>query len=138
MSGQHRKVVEEAGLSMEHVVYVQVYLEDMKNYPKLNEVFANYFPDDPPARGVMGVAKNPGAPVQITAVAVRDLRDKRAVSLPNVPTNKVYSLGMLTYDRLFVSTMPAMDLNTGKIPQEAAAQVNLALDGMKSVVEAAG
>jgi enamine deaminase RidA (YjgF/YER057c/UK114 family) len=133
-----RKVVEEAGLSMEHVVYVQVYLEDMKNYPKLNEVFANYFPDDPPARGVMGVAKNPGAPVQITAVAVRDLRDKRAVSLPNVPANKAYSLGMLTYDRLFVSTMPGMDLNTGKIPQEAAAQVNLALDGMKSVVEAAG
>ena len=133
-----RKVVEEAGLSMEHVVYVQVYLEDVKNYPKLNEVFASYFPHDPPARGVMGVAKNPGAPVQITAVAVRNLQGKQAVSLPNVPANKSYSQGMLTYDRLFVSTMPGMDLSTGKIPQDAASQVNLALDGMKSVVEAAG
>lgn len=133
-----RKVVEEAGLSMEHVVYVQAYLEDVKNYRELNEVFASYFPHDPPARGVLGVAKNPAAPVQITAVAVRDLRGKQAVSLPNVATNKAYSPGMLTYDRLFVSTMPGMDLSTGKIPQDAAAQVNLALDGMKSVVEAAG
>ena len=133
-----RKVVEEVGLSMEHVVYVHVYLEDVKDYPKLNDVFATYFPHDPPARGVLGVAKNPGAAVQITAVAVRDLRGRQAVSLPNIPANKAYSLGMLTYDRLFVSTMPGMDLSTGKIPQDAAAQVNLALDGMKSVVEAAG
>jgi enamine deaminase RidA (YjgF/YER057c/UK114 family) len=130
--------VEEVGLSMEHVVYVHVYLEDVKDYPKLNDVFATYFPHDPPARGVLGVAKNPGAAVQITAVAVRDLRGWQAVSLPNIPANKAYSLGMLTYDRLFVSTMPGMDLSTGKIPQDAAAQVNLALDGMKSVVEAAG
>lgn len=133
-----RKVVESAGLSMEHVVYVQVYLEDVKNYPDLNNVFASYFPHDPPARGVLGVARVPEAPVQITAVAVRDLQGKQAVSLPNVPVNKAYSLGMLTYDRLFVSTMPGMDLSSGKIPQDAAAQVNLALDGMKSVVEAAG
>jgi enamine deaminase RidA (YjgF/YER057c/UK114 family) len=133
-----RKVVEAAGLSMEHVAYVQVYLEDVKNYPELNNVFASYFPHDPPARGVLGVARVPEAPVQISAVAVRDLRGKQAVSLPNVPPNKAYSLGMLTYDRLFVSTMPGMDLSTGKIPQDAAAQVNLALDGMKSVVEAAG
>jgi reactive intermediate/imine deaminase len=133
-----RKVVEQAGLSMEHVVYVQVYLEDVKNYRELNEVFANYFPHDPPARGVLGVARVPDAPVQITAVAMRDLRGKQAVSLPNIPANKAYSLGMLTHDRLFVSTMPGLDLSTGRIPQDAAAQVNLALDGMKSVVEAAG
>jgi enamine deaminase RidA (YjgF/YER057c/UK114 family) len=133
-----RRVMEQAGLSMEHVVYVQVYLEDVKNYPELNEVFASYFRHDPPARGVLGVARVPDAPVQITAVAVRDLRGKQAVSLPNIPANKAYSLGMLTYDRLFVSTMPGVDLTNGKIPQDAAAQVNLALDGMKSVVEAAG
>jgi reactive intermediate/imine deaminase len=133
-----RKVVEAAGLSMEHVVYVQVYLEDVKHYRELNEVFASYFPHDPPARAVLGVAKNPETPVQITAVAVRDLRGKQAVSLPNVPANKAYSWGMLTYDRLFVSTMPGANLTDGRVPTDPAAQVNLALDGMNAVVEAAG
>ena len=133
-----RKVVEAAGLSMEHVVYVQVYLEDVKHYRELNEVFASYFPQDPPARAVLGVAKNAESPVQITAVAVRDLRGKHTVSLPNVPANKAYSLGMLTFDRLFVSTMPGANLKDGTVPTDPAAQVNLALDGMKAVLEAAG
>ena len=133
-----RKIVAEAGLSMEHVVYVQVYLEDVKHYRELNEVFASYFPHDPPARAVLGVAKNPGSPVQITAVAVRDLQGKQAVSLPNVPANKAYSLGMLTHDRLFVSTMPGANLAGGTIPAEPAAQVDLALDQLKAVAEASG
>ena len=133
-----RKVAEAAGLSMRHVVYVQVYLEDVKHYPELNEAFANYFPHDPPARAVLGVARVPGSPVQITAVAVRDLRGKQAVSLPNVAANKAYSLGMLTYDRLFVSAMPGADLADGTVPSDPGAQVKLALDGMKAVVEAAG
>ena len=133
-----RKIVASTGLSMEHVVYVQVYLEDVKHYRELNEVFANYFPHDPPARAVLGVAKNPGSPVQITAVAVRDLRGKQAVSLPHIPVNKAYSLGMLTHDRLFISTMPGANLADGTIPAEPAAQVDLALDQLKAVTEAGG
>ena len=133
-----RKVVEAAGLTMEHVVYVQVYLEDVQHYRELNEVFAGYFPHDPPARAVLGVARVPESPLQITAVAVRDLKGKQAVALPNVAANKAYSAGMLTHDQLFVSTMPGMDLANGTIPADAGAQVNLALDGMKAVVEAAG
>src|SRR5437660_12028138 len=45
---------------------------------------------------------------------------------------------MLTYDRLFVSTMPGNDASTGTVPQDAATQVNLALDHMSSVLQAAG
>jgi enamine deaminase RidA (YjgF/YER057c/UK114 family) len=133
-----RKVVEAAGLTMEHVVYVQVQLENVQHYRELNDVFASYFPHDPPARAVLGVARVPEPPLQITAVAVRELKGKQAVVLPNVPANKGYSAGMLTKDRLFVSTMPGMDLTNGTIPSDPAAQVDLALDGMKAVVEAAG
>jgi enamine deaminase RidA (YjgF/YER057c/UK114 family) len=133
-----RKVVEAAGLSIDHVVYVQVYLEDITRYGELNQVFAQYFPHDPPARAVLGVARIPESPVQITAVAVRDLRGKQAVFLPNVAANKAYSLGMLTYDRLFVSTMPGANLIDGTVPADPGTQVKLALDGMKAVVEAAG
>ncbi len=133
-----RKVVETAGLSMDHVVYVQVYLEDVDHYQELNEVFAKYFPHDPPARAVLGVARVPESSVQMTAVAVRDLRRRQPVSLPNFSRDKAYSPGMLTYDRLFVSSMPPSDFSNGVVPQDATEQVNMALDRLQSVVQAAG
>jgi len=132
-----RKVLEAAGLAMDNVVYVQVYLQDVTHYAELNQVFANYFPHDPPARAVLGVARVPQPPLQITAVAVRDTKGKQPVSLPNFAASKSYSPGMLTSDRLFVSTMPGLDAS-GKVPADPAAQVNLALDGMKAVLQAAG
>jgi enamine deaminase RidA (YjgF/YER057c/UK114 family) len=133
-----KKVVESAGLTMEHVVYVQVYLENVTHYEELNEVFAAYFPKDPPARGILGVAHVPQPPVQITAVAVRDLKGKQAVSVPNSAASRAYSAGMLTYDRLYVSTMPGSDPANGSVPSDPASQVDLALDRLKSVVQAAG
>jgi enamine deaminase RidA (YjgF/YER057c/UK114 family) len=120
------------------VVYVQVYLEDVSQYGELNKAFAEYFPKDPPARGVLGVARVPASPLQITAVAVRDLAGKQAVNLTDAKVDKAFSLGMLTHDRLFVSTMPGSDPATGKVPDDPAAQVDFALDRMKDVVEAAG
>jgi reactive intermediate/imine deaminase len=133
-----KKIVESAGLSMDHVVYVQVYLEDVSHYSELNEVFASYFPKDPPARGVLGVSRVPKSPLQITAVAVHNLAGKQPVAVPSFAASKAYSAGMLTYDRLFVSTMPGSDPVNGVVPQNPAAQVDFALDRLKSVVEAAG
>jgi enamine deaminase RidA (YjgF/YER057c/UK114 family) len=133
-----RKVLETAGLSMDHVVYVQVYLEDVSHYQELNEAFANYFPHDPPARAVLGVAQVPESPVQITAVAVRDLRGKRPVSLPGFSQNEAYSPGMLTHDRLFVSSLPDGDFAQKAVPKDSAEQINMALDHLNSVVQASG
>jgi enamine deaminase RidA (YjgF/YER057c/UK114 family) len=76
--------------------------------------------------------------VQITAVAVRDLKGKQPVSAPGFPANKAYSPGMLTHDRLFVSTMLGSEPSSGKVPQDPADQVNLALDHLNSVVQSAG
>ena len=131
-------VVEAAGLAMDHVVYVQVYLQDVNQYGELNKVFADYFPKNPPARAVLGVARLPVPPLQINAVAVRDLAGKQPVSPPNFKPDKSYSAGMLTHDRLFVSTMLGRDPSTGKVPDDPATQVDFALDNLKSVVEAAG
>lgn len=133
-----RSVVENAGLTMGHVVYVQVYLEDVDRSGELDGVFAKYFPKEPPARAVLGVAQLPEPGVQITAIAVRDLHGKQPVTVPNLENNKAYSQGMLTHDQLFVSAMPGRDPRTETVPQDPARQVNLALDGVKSVVEAAG
>jgi enamine deaminase RidA (YjgF/YER057c/UK114 family) len=123
---------------MDHVVYVQVYLEDMNQYGALDQAFADFFPKVPPARGVLGIARLPEPSVQITAVAVRDLKGKQPVALPSFKPNKAYSFGMLTHDRLFVSTMLGSDPSNGNVPEDPAAQVDFALDRLKMVVEAAG
>ena len=133
-----RTIVEAAGLTMDHVVYVQVYLEDMNQYRALDQTFADYFPKIAPARGVLGVARLPEPSIQITAVAVRDLKGKQPVALSNVKPNKAYSFGMLTHDRLFVSTMLGNDTSNGNVPPDPATQVDLAIDHLKMVVEAAG
>jgi reactive intermediate/imine deaminase len=133
-----KNVVEAAGLTMDHVVYVQVYLDNMGNYDALNNAFADYFPKTPPARGVLGVARLPEPPVQITAIAVRDLSGNKPVNPPNFKPSKAYSAGMLTHDRLFVSTMLGSDPSNGTVPDKPAAQVDAALDRLKAVVEAAG
>ena len=68
-----KAIVESAGLTMEHVVYTQVYLQDMSKYGEMNKVFGEYFAKTPPARAVLGVAGIPDPPIQISAVAVRSL-----------------------------------------------------------------
>ena len=68
---------------MEHVVYFQVYLEDMSKYDDMNRAFAEYFGKGQPARAVVGVAHVPDPPIAINAVAVRSLEDKKPVYPPN-------------------------------------------------------
>jgi 2-iminobutanoate/2-iminopropanoate deaminase len=133
-----KDLVEAAGLTMNHVVYIQVYLQDVSHYDELNNVFAAYFPKDPPARSVLGVARVPEPPLQMNAVAVCDLNGKQSVSVPGWPASKAYSAGMLTHDRLFVSTMSGRDPVSGTVPQGAAAQVDMALDRLAAVLKAAG
>ena len=133
-----KAIVLAAGLTMDHVVYVQVYLEDVKDYQRLNTVFAKYFPHTPPARAILGVARLPQPAIEITAVAVRELSERRAVIPANYKTAEPYSPGILTQDRLFVSAMQGREPHSGAVPDDPAAQVNLALEGLRAVVEAAG
>jgi 2-iminobutanoate/2-iminopropanoate deaminase len=131
-------VVEAAGLTLESVVYVQVYLTDMRSYSELNRVFAEYFPKTPPARAVLGVYGLPDPAVQINAVAVRNLEGRKAVYPAKFSKDETASPGILTHDRLFISGMAGIDPVSGKVPEDPAAQVDLALDRMQAVVKAAG
>jgi len=123
---------------MDHVVYTTVYLTDMNQYLEMNRVCAEFFGKVPPARAVLGVAALPDPPFEINAVAVRNLAEKQAVSLPDFKSDEPFSPGILTHDRLFVSAMPATVSAGAKVSDDAAAQVDFALDRMKAIVEAAG
>jgi enamine deaminase RidA (YjgF/YER057c/UK114 family) len=123
---------------MEHIVYTQVYLDDMQKFEQMNGIYAQYFPKAPPARATLGVAKLPGTPVEMNAVAVRDLAGKKPVLVAGYDPREPVSPGMLTHDRLFISAMRGRDIHTGVVPPDAAAQVDAALDGVKAVLKAAG
>lgn len=59
-----------AGLDLQHVVEVQVFLADMGDFAAMNAVYATRFPAPAPARTTVGVAALPlGAAVEIRAVA---------------------------------------------------------------------
>ena len=73
---------------MDHVVYVQVYLEDISHYQRAQRSFHDLLSHDPPARGVLGVARVPGSSVQMTAVVVRDIEGKQPVSYPDGPQTR--------------------------------------------------
>ena len=62
-------VAEAAGGSLEDVVKVNVFLTDLGNFIKFNELMAQYFPEPYPARAVIGVAALPrGALVEVDGV----------------------------------------------------------------------
>jgi 2-iminobutanoate/2-iminopropanoate deaminase len=64
-------VLEAAGTSLDHAVKVTVFMVDMNDYGRINEVYGEFFKDDPPARSAVQVGALPaGALVEIEAVAV--------------------------------------------------------------------
>ncbi len=126
-----KAVVEADGLTLAHVVYTHVYLEDITKLPTLDSIYARHFPDARPARAVTGVAKLDRTPISIEAVAVRSLSDRQVIEVPGGRSDGPHSHGILTRDRLFLSsTLGAGD--------DSAAAVDSALDGLEDVLEAAG
>ena len=65
-------VLAQAGLGMENIIKTTVFLKDMNDFAAMNEVYATFFPGEPPARSAVEVAKPPkDALVEIEAIAVR-------------------------------------------------------------------
>ena len=66
-----KAVLEAGGSDLDHVVKITIFLNDMNDYGLVNEVYGEYFTEDPPARSAVGVGGLPiGALVEIEAVAV--------------------------------------------------------------------
>ncbi|MCM2334063.1 MAG: RidA family protein [Anaeromyxobacteraceae bacterium] len=65
-----KAVLAAAGAGFEHVVKTTIYLTDLADFGKVNEVYGSYFPANPPARATVQVAALPrGARVEIDAIA---------------------------------------------------------------------
>jgi len=63
-------MLKEAGLGPSSVVKTTVFITDMNDFPKVNEIYASYFAEPFPARSCVGVASLPkGVLVEIEVVA---------------------------------------------------------------------
>ncbi len=66
-------VLQSAGSSLDQAVKLTVFLTDLSRFAELNEVFSDYFPEEPPARSAVQVSKLPlDADVEIECIAVRN------------------------------------------------------------------
>lgn len=64
-------VLEAAGSSLARVLKTTVYLKDLNDFGKMNEVYARFFPTEPPARATVEVAKLPrDARIEIDLIAL--------------------------------------------------------------------
>jgi 2-iminobutanoate/2-iminopropanoate deaminase len=63
-------LLKEAKVGPENVVRTTVYLADFSDFPRMNEVYARYFPKEPPARSTIQAAGLPkNARIEIDVIA---------------------------------------------------------------------
>ena len=66
-----KAVLKAAGSCLAHVVKTTVFLQDIEEFSRMNAVYAEFFPEDPPARSAVQVAALPlGGRVEIEAVGL--------------------------------------------------------------------
>jgi 2-iminobutanoate/2-iminopropanoate deaminase len=54
-----KAILEAAGSGMEHALKVSVFLQDINDFARMNEIYGRYFAVDPPARTTVQVARLP-------------------------------------------------------------------------------
>jgi len=65
-----KAILNDAGTNMGSVIKTTVFLKDMNDFAAMNEVYATFFPGNPPARSAVEVARLPkDAMVEIEAIA---------------------------------------------------------------------
>ncbi len=70
-----KAVLEAAGSSLADVVKTTVYLKDLNEFPAMNEVYAEFFRESPPARSTVEVARLPkDVRVEIDAIGLVEKR----------------------------------------------------------------
>jgi len=66
-------ILTEAGASLKNVSKTTVYLKNLTDFPKMNEVYSQFFGEHKPARATVEVANLPkGALIEIEAMAVKN------------------------------------------------------------------
>jgi 2-iminobutanoate/2-iminopropanoate deaminase len=67
-----QEILKAAGMDFSHVVKSTIFLKDMNNFPKVNEIYGQYFTEQPPARETVEVSRLPkDVNVEISCIAIK-------------------------------------------------------------------
>ena len=67
-----KAVLEADGMTMDNIVSTSVFMTDLNEFPKMNETYATFFKNAPPARATVQVPRLPrDVKIEISAIAVR-------------------------------------------------------------------
>ena len=71
--GNVKAALSDAGLTLDNVVMVHLYLADMEGFARVNDIYAEVFPENPPARVTVQVARLPlDVPIEIQVIAYEE------------------------------------------------------------------
>jgi 2-iminobutanoate/2-iminopropanoate deaminase len=66
------EILKAAGMSFSNVLKCTIFLKDMNNFPKVNDVYGSYFITEPPARETVEVSRLPkDVNVEISCIAAK-------------------------------------------------------------------
>jgi enamine deaminase RidA (YjgF/YER057c/UK114 family) len=145
-------VLEEAGSSLANVVKADVWLLNMDDVHEFDEVWAEYFPKNPPARTVIPVSgiSDVDCLIEINMIAVKDGMMRKSISVKGVPTTTGEPHAVRAGDFMFLSGIQAADSQGGIAPEArihpempwfgcaGRMQTDLILNRMVKVCRAAG
>jgi 2-iminobutanoate/2-iminopropanoate deaminase len=67
-----KAIIDAAGLTMSHIVKTSIFLTNMGNFSKVNEVYDTYFKENPPARETIQVSALPkNVNIEISVIAIK-------------------------------------------------------------------
>lgn len=129
------------GSRMSQVAAVTVYLQNQADFKAMNEVYAKYWPTDPPTRTtVVANLVAPDALIEVSMVALRDGVERKVVHPPAwVPSANPYSYGILTGDTLFLSGLLSRSgRDNSAVPGDVKVQTETVLANAREILAAAG
>jgi len=135
-----REVLQAAGMALDNLVWVQVYVTRPEDVAAMNDVYWRSIGANPPARTVLVVAALPGgAKVQINAIAVAASARRQVITPAGWPHGRrTDPAGILADDVLYISAQNGADPVSGKLPDDYADEVKQSLDNVGAVLKAAG
>jgi enamine deaminase RidA (YjgF/YER057c/UK114 family) len=128
------------GSRMAQVAAVTVYLRNQADFPTMNEVYARYWPKDPPTRTTVVVPlADPEALVEIGMVSLADGVERRVIQPPSwVRPSSPYSYGIQSGDTLFLSGLLSRNgRDNSVIPGNMRAQTEAVLANAAEILSAA-
>ncbi len=131
-----------AGSSMANACLVSVYLRNFGDYAGMNEVYATYFPKDPPARVTVIVDGTPAADglFEISMIAVPDGAERKVLKPKGWSNSPLpYSYAIQSGNTVFMAGLVSRNgVDNSNVKGDITAQTNYIMSNARAILNEAG